>query len=205
MKKQFPIGDLKLTDEQWCDRCFELCEITMILKKFSPRSVVVHNNPADYGITIDEAKDLRLSFLTKQLKKLNKKYDELSVDALMSVGESNEDAIRYMYFNMLLDQVVSEINSVKKNIMFLNNPINNSRLSFNISQLKQFPIDQVVQVDSRGKFKIRDEQTPSCYWYKYDNTWVDFGGDNKKHDVIDLVMIINHLDFIGACKYLSGQ
>ena len=81
---------------------------------------------------------------------------------------------------------------------------NGAYARFDVQALKQIPIDRIVQVNSMGKFKIRDEKTASAHWYKSDNSWVDFGSDNRRHDVIDLVMIIEGLDFYKACKYLSN-
>lgn len=75
---------------------------------------------------------------------------------------------------------------------------------FDIPYLKTIPIENFVEINRIGFFKIRNEKTPSCKWYKEDNTWVDFGGDNQKHDVIDLVMILQGLDFPSACRSLSS-
>lgn len=196
----------KLTDEQWCERCFELCEITMMLRDFPPRKAVIHSNPADYDLSDSEARDLKIKYLTRQKARLVKQLKELTIDMALEVENKMNmlGQVRYWYFELIYNDVLSKLEKINKNMLFMASPASNNRPRFNISQLKQVPIDQIVQVDARNKFKIRDERTPSCYWYKYDNTWVDFGGDNKKHDVIDLVMLVNHLDFIGACKYLSG-
>jgi hypothetical protein len=113
--------------------------------------------------------------------------------------------VRYRYFELIYNDVLSKLEKINKDMLFMASPVSNDRPSFNIGQLKQVPIDQVVQVDARNKFKIRDERTPSCHWYKYDNTWVDFGSDNKKHDVIDLVMMVNNCGFIDACRILSNK
>lgn len=75
---------------------------------------------------------------------------------------------------------------------------------FDISYLKTILISDFVDINRAGFFRVRpDDKTPSCKWYKEDNTWVDFGGDNQKHDVIDLIMLIKNLDFTSACRFLS--
>jgi hypothetical protein len=76
-------------------------------------------------------------------------------------------------------------------------------ISYDIASIKQIPINTLVEVNSAGFFKVRDEKTPSCKWYKDENVWVDFGGDNRKHDNIDLYCILYKCDVKTALRELS--
>lgn len=76
---------------------------------------------------------------------------------------------------------------------------------FDIPYLKSIPITNFVEVNRAGFFKIRNEKTPSCKYYKDENSWVDFGDDNKKHDVIDLICALHKISFREACLFLEGK
>lgn len=78
------------------------------------------------------------------------------------------------------------------------------RAKFDVETLKQIPIDTIIEVGRNNFFKMRDERTPSCYWYKNQNRFWDFG-DNTGGSVIDLVMRLYDCSFVEACKRLSHQ
>ena len=153
-----------------------------------------HSSPEDYGLTRNDVDKMRLRYL-------NKKHKE----ACEEVNHYNSMVMRYNDIKMWVLfslEAIEKRDKIYREIMMIKNNRKNHN-PFSISQLKQIPIDTIVSVNAAGFFKVRDEKTPSCKWYKNDNTWVDFGGDNKKHDVIDLVMIIRDCSFVEACKYLS--
>lgn len=54
----------------------------------------------------------------------------------------------------------------------------------------------------RGKFKLRNERTPSCALYANDTRWQDYGS-GEGGDVIDLYMKLNNCDFVTAIKELQ--
>jgi hypothetical protein len=114
---------------------------------------------------------------------------------LMGLEEANER----------LSKLEKKINYRKhiKEIIESGGEIDRSK-DFDIPYLKTIPISDFVEINRAGFFRVRDEdKTPSCKWYKEDNTWVDFGGGNQKHDVIDLIMILKGFNFVEACRFLS--
>lgn len=63
----------------------------------------------------------------------------------------------------------------------------------------------IISIDKRNKkFDLRGEKTPSCKAYK-NLTYVDFGGEGKKRDVIYLMMENDkNLSFSGAVQLLAN-
>jgi hypothetical protein len=81
-------------------------------------------------------------------------------------------------------------------------PIQNKK-TFNLDAIKQIPIDQIVDMHpNTHKFKIREERTPSCFWYVQQNRWWDFGA-NEGGDIIDLYQKIHSCSFYEACIALE--
>ena len=52
---------------------------------------------------------------------------------------------------------------------------------------------------------FRTEGTASLAVDKYKNRWRDFGESGKSQDLISLVMKLEHLDFVGACEFITGS
>lgn len=62
---------------------------------------------------------------------------------------------------------------------------------YDLERIKEIPLKEVLEdygvvVDSYGKFKLREEKTPSCKWYPKTNSYYDFG-DSSGGNVIELV------------------
>lgn len=172
-------------------------DLLAYIKKTIPHHQPPHHNPLDYGLTQEEALKLRLRYLNRQLAYYRKKYDEFQWFLL------NGDS----WF--VQDQLVSCLDLIqaterkRRHITRLLRSPTKLQQSFDLYTLKQIPIDTFVEVSSRNTFKLRDEKTASCYWYKNTNRWQDFGTD-EGGDVIDLVMKLNQCSFYEACKYLSN-
>lgn len=175
------------------------------------RPLVIHSNPDDYGLTELDSVKMKLSLINKKIKPIKDRIERLST---LLAFEKSKDSISFGL--LILEDDQNELEKLEKQrriyIGIKKDLKDNDRNSlevlynkkFNIEKLKNVPIDNFVEVNGQGKFKIRDEKTPSCYWYKNDNTWVDFGGDNRKMDVIDLVQKLHKIDFISACKLLNN-
>lgn len=68
----------------------------------------------------------------------------------------------------------------------------------------------IEQMDQHGKFKIRDEKTPSAHLKEKDGIWTvkDYGGDQIRRNAIDCWMEENHYEqarFGEACKALAAE
>jgi hypothetical protein len=146
-----------------------------------------------FGITDQKSAQLRRLYLREKLNEVINHKNRL----LSSVAKYPEDS---WLFKDDLNEVDKEIARTTASLGF-----NGAYARFDVQALKQIPIDKIISVNPAGFFKARpDEKTASAKWYRDNNTWVDFGGDNRRHDVIDLVMITEGLDFYKACKYLSN-
>ena len=110
-----------------------------------------------------------------------------------------------MFFNDIYQEKMTELRKTNNNILYLKNLLAGNvdeKERFDIARLKQIPINTLVEVNAAHFFKIRDEKTPSAYWYEKQNRWSDFGS-GEHGDSIDLIMKLQNCDFYTACKYLS--
>ena len=175
------------------------------------KPVVAHSNPSDYGLNELDIIKIKLIYINNKIKPIKERIERVSTRLALSKCNSSKN-----FGIQILEDDEKELDKLYKQKKIYNgikdDLINNDRNSletlyskkFDIDRLKQVPIDNFVEVNRQGKFKVRDEKTPSCHWYKDTNTWVDFGGDNRKMDVIDLVQKLHKIDFIGACKILNN-
>lgn len=175
----------------------ELDELAYI-KKTIPHLSPNHHNPKDYGLTHEQAFRFRLRYLNQLLALYKEKCNEFHRFILNDYTWFAAE--QFLYFKKLCD----ETDHKKQNILrLLRSPTKNQTV-FDLDTIKQIPIDSFVEVSSRNTFKLRDEKTASCYWYKQTNRWHDFGTD-EGGDVIDLVMKLHSCTFYEACKYLSNK
>jgi len=175
------------------------------------RPVVAHSNPADYGLSELDVVVLQIKIFNKKIKPIKERMERLRTSLAMCKCKSSvsfgltifeDDEKELGKLNKKLNIYKSIKKDLKNNNRESLEQIYNKR--FDIERLKQVSLDNFVEISPQGKFKVRDEKTPSCHWYKDSNTWVDFGGDNRRMDVIDLVQILHKTDFIGACKILNN-
>jgi len=105
-----------------------------------------------------------------------------------------------------IDKQINELSAKLRRIEWRSLPRAQSQTtkSFDLDRLKLVPIDTLVEVSARKTFKLRDEKTPSCYWYEKTNRWHDFGV-NEGGDVIDLVQKLHGVDFKSACTMLEAM
>jgi hypothetical protein len=175
------------------------------------RMPVIHSNPSDYGISDLDAVKIKIRFINNKINPILERMERLRTSLAMCKCKNS------INFGLdIFEDDEKELEKLKKKLKIYKeikkDLKNNNRESlekiydkkFDIERLKQVPLDNFVEINRQGKFKVRDEKTPSCHWYKDSNTWVDFGGDNRKMDVIDLVQILYKTDFIGACKILNN-
>lgn len=141
----------------------------------------------------------KISNYRARKKELETDLERLRILLAQSEGDD------YMFLNDVYQEKMTELRKTNNNILYLKNLLAGNvdeKERFDIAILKQIPIDTLVEINKSGFFKIRDEKTPSTYWYKKTNRWTDFG-TNESGDTIDLVMKLQNCDFYTACKYLS--
>lgn len=117
------------------------------------------------------------------------------------------------YLMLLYDEATAEIIKINRRLDYLKRRneveaaggVMPKSRDFDIAALRTIPISDFVEVNRAGFFKVRDEKTPSCKYYKDENMWVDFGGDNQRHDVIDLICLLHKCNFRDACLFLEGK
>jgi hypothetical protein len=188
-----------------------------------------HNNPKDYGLTDKEAKKMRADFIkariadfhhrlyaakltqddrnAMELRILRNRIKILREHAATrqkqflkrdSVSDNHASFITATW-----QESLEEIEALERRIRFIKLPlIDRSSRGYNIEAIKRIPIDSLVSVNAAGFFKIRDEKTPSCKYYKNENRWHDFGSDTGG-DIIDLWRAINKCETSEALKALS--
>jgi len=191
-------------------------EEVQLAKEFgipNPRHFVI-DAKINYALSITAPKGLpptrseRMTAIRRQLREVRSQIKDLD-RAILNIPLDGTWQKKYHRDFMcgLWSELSAAEKKLKVKLKYMTNahkqlPANNLP-TFNIARLKEIPINTIVEVNSAGFFKVRDEKTPSCKWYRDNNTWVDFGDDNKQHDVIDLVMLLNKCSFIEACKRLS--
>ena len=80
---------------------------------------------------------------------------------------------------------------------------------WNLEAIKEIPIDSLIgyspawRSDQRWTFRcpVHNEKTASFVWYREQNSWHCFGC-SQGGSVIDLVMQMENLSFVDACKRL---
>lgn len=77
-----------------------------------------------------------------------------------------------------------------------------------LEEVKRVPLLKIlemrgIQITNKLYFAIRNEKTPSCRYYKNNNSWYDFGS-GEGGSVIDLLMKIDGLTAKEAIKELKS-
>lgn len=183
---------------EWCDYLINQdyhINTSMSNLKYEP---VKHSNPEFFGLTNKWAYKKRLRHLRKELRRLEERVDHWN--SLIIKSNIKVRWFLEIYYFKYLD----EFEKIQKHIYYINRLLKGSpeKKFYNIEEIKRIPINTIVEVNSAGFFKIRDENTPSVKWYKDQNEWHDFGTD-EHGDIIDLIMKLNNCSFIRACKILG--
>lgn len=165
------------------------------LKNTRPE-VPKHNDPSDYGLSREDAIKARLRYLRHILKREECTFNLCQHVLLTNYSEWTE--LQLVESGKQLDMIR---NKIKSETNRLKNP-GRKAMSYDIASIKRIPIDTLVEVNSAGFFKVRNEKTPSCKWYRTENRWQDFGS-GIGGDVIDLYRIINNCDTKTAMKELN--
>jgi hypothetical protein len=162
---------------------------------------VKHSDPADYGLTREQAIKLRIKYLREKREVIQEKCDEVKKEMLS--GTRPYGYIMQNYYNELIEKLDKDINY---NLARLRT--DTDKPSYDLETIKRIPLDQITKINSNGFFQdnpFRSEKSPSnsLHWDKKSNRWHDFGS-GQHGDVIDLVMVIENCDFKTALKELSN-
>jgi hypothetical protein len=113
------------------------------------------------------------------------------------------------FYEILFEDIDKKRETIVTGIKKLKRYGGNRPRGFNVADIKLIPISDIIgRAPRESKYRdnylcpIHNEKTPSFVVYKYENRWHCFGC-SEGGDVIDLVMKINNLDFVSACRSLS--
>lgn len=159
--------------------------------------VQAHAAPESYGLTREDAIKARLRYLRHILKKEECTFNLCQHVLLTNYSEWTE--LQLVESGKQLDMIRNKIKNESNRLKFPGR----KAISYDIAAIKKIPINELVEVNSTGFFKVRNEKTPSCKWYRTENRWQDFGSGTGG-DVIDLYAIINNCDTKTAMKELSS-
>jgi len=131
----------------------------------------IHNNPEDYWLSEKEVLQMKRRFL---IWKIIEEFDWINVYEIPLLYWDNEMMKSFAEdHKVLMEKYI-------KSVYFVTN---------------------FVEVNNQWFFRIRDERTPSCKYYKDKNTWHDFGS-GIWWDVISLIMEKDKVSFREACKII---
>lgn len=187
------------------------------------QSTIIHDNPADYGLTDLEVKLFKLIRIEAALDSLEKRTKELIFNEFKKTVKYWREELKlrqeeYDYYkgcllrgNIFFDysglnEINCKIKRAEKNISFYKKD-KGDRKEFNIEEIKKIPLNTICEILPSGFFvhnPFRNEKSPSnsLYWYKKQNRWTDFG-IGESGDVIDLFKAINKCNTSEAMKRLS--
>jgi hypothetical protein len=163
---------------------------------------VIHNNPADYGLTHKDVVTIQMSNLRWELKHLRTKFLNIKSKLLSN---------HFFYTPGDLNTVENEIRKTEDQLRFKRNSLDKDYVprSYDIARIKTIPLDTITQILSTGFFvnnPFRREKSPSnsLHWEKKSNRWYDFA-TSESGDVIDLYCKINGCDTKTAMRELSTR
>ena len=184
-----------ISDEECAQQYYD----DIILRHTEVQPKPEHRDPALFGITQERVSRIKISNYRAQRLELEQDIERLRILLAQSSGDDTN------FYYDIYQSKMAELKKINSNIAYLKNLLAGNvdeKEKFDINRLKSIPIDQLVEVNAAGFFKIRDEDTPSVKWYKPTNRWTDFG-TGESGDSIDLTMKLRNCDFYTACKYLS--
>lgn len=192
-----------------------------------------HSDPKIFGLSVSFVKRARKRYLLQQVNETLKFLKEWrltdddrvqrerrrlqrliaskqksikNLSEIWAIEKDNYPESSFLMGVSMIEDIENDIKKLERDLYFLDHKeeILSRKGSFDIQYLKTIPIDNFVEVNRAGFFKIRDEKTPSVKYYRDRNTWHDFGtGENG--DVIDLIMKLKGYNFQEACNFLLGK
>jgi len=166
-----------------------------------------------FNVSELEIKNHKLDYLLFRIKEiLPKKFQRIDTEAHLLFWSSQktfwqdrlltcrEEDEWLVIDNM--NEAISELKKFSNKKKYRNTPNN-----LNIDRAKEYPIKNILElfgvvIHNNRKFKLRNEDTPSCWIYENKNDWHDFG-DDTHGDSIDLYQRLANCSFQEAVKYLS--
>lgn len=171
---------------------------------------VIHNDPADYGLTKQDAIRMHLRYLLAKKKDLESqvantkslllRYTNWHCQWQLNEAQTALDKINKTR-RMLLDQLKQQEKGIdvahKKYV----------QPQYDLEAIKKVPCNLITDIAPTGFFIVnpfRNERSPSnsLHWNKATNRWTDYGS-GQHGDNLDLYMKINDCDLPTALKNLS--
>lgn len=154
----------------------------------------IHNNPEDYWLSEKEVLQMKRRFL---IWKIIEEFDWINIYEIPLSDWDNEMMKSFAEdHKVLMEKYIKSVYFVTKRMY---KEVEDK--SFDVERIKEVPIENFVDVNNQWFFRIRDERTPSCKYYKDKNTWHDFGS-GIWWDVISLIMEKDKVSFREACKII---
>lgn len=158
-----------------------------------------HANPADYGLSIEEAKKMRLAELQRMRKIAQWRVSE---GVRLKVNARPQDK---WFVDASLTDWQNELDALDRQIRFLkanrNTPLVDLETIKECVKIRDVLNAAGVKIERNNTFKIRDERTPSAHFNEKKNLWYDFGS-SEGGSVIDLYMKLYKTDISGAVSAL---
>lgn len=180
------------------------------------KNTVNHSNPADFGITPEEANKLKKKYLIQETQKdIDSWKDTLKVCTSGNTDKKNaffgifDSEIAYSIKNTIINLENRMKILKKRKISYPNSKV----IEFDIESIKsKNPISEVcaqygiqlkkVGSNFKGKCPFHKDNKPSFATYRNDTRWKCFSCGSGG-SVIDLVMCLDGIKFTEACKKLS--
>lgn len=175
---------------------------------------VIHNDPADYGLTKQGAIRIHLRYLLAKKKDLERqvantkslllRYTNWHCQWQLNEAQTALDKLNKTR-RMRLDQL-RELKQEEKGETCQKTQAR-AQLLYDLETIKKVPCNLITDIAPTGFFIVnpfRNERSPSnsLHWNKATNRWTDYGS-GQHGDNLDLYMKINDCDLPTALKNLS--
>lgn len=171
---------------------------------------VIHNDPADYGLTKQDAIRMHLRYLLAKKKDLESQVANTKSLLLRYTNwhcqwQLNEAQTALDKLNKTRRMRLDQLKQQEKGIDVAHKKY--AQPQYDLETIKKVPCNLITDIAPTGFFIVnpfRNERSPSnsLHWNKATNRWTDYGS-GQHGDNLDLYMKINDCDLPTALKNLS--
>jgi len=214
IRKKYPkITDIDEIEELEISSISETNKYYKQLEQAHKKSIKVNSAELQeiYGVSEEDANKAQI----KNLKNKLKEKDEQICYSLELFYKHQKNPKTPLWFLEIekedIEKLKTEYYKLQKQIHWLKSSPSRRQeddQSFDIERIKSVEIKQVLEnynieiINNKILCPIHEEATPSCVIYENTNTFHCFGCGAGK-SVIDLLMAIEKIDFVSACKILD--
>ena len=163
-----------------------------------------------FGLTTKQATTPKIRKNNLEIERITTHKNKLVTFKLKQTAKESE------WTTGLINEQQKKIDLLEKKNTFMKQQIKDSNsphqpkmIEYDVDLAKAYPCRQILEehhidILNGKQFKLRNENTPSCYLYEHDNQnrWHDFGNDDGG-DSIALYQKLNQSTFQEALKYLT--